>query len=195
MCLAPPPPLPLGCLHIYTKMNTSSSNYSSSKALYKCLNHSLCMFQLALCTAALLPELKPAPAVSQNQECKEQTCVLGKTALASCSWKNELTRWRAHRTLLTVWDDVFLLGLRNSNVTPTQNTSTDKKAYWETALVSWINQVWPIIADRKQGAGSSSGSSAAVHKANYLSCNWHFSVLGLTLIMSLWILIVLVVDL
>jgi len=32
--------------------------------------------------------------VSQNQECKEQTCVLGENALASrpSSWKNELTR-------------------------------------------------------------------------------------------------------
>jgi len=31
---------------------------------------------------------------------------------------------------------------------------------------TWISQVWPIIADRKQGAGLSSGSSAAVHKVN-----------------------------
>jgi len=31
---------------------------------------------------------------------------------------------------------------------------------------TWINQVCAIMADRKQGAGWSSGSSAAVHKAN-----------------------------
>jgi len=32
---------------------------------------------------------------------------------------------------------------------------------------TWVNQVWPIMADRKQGAGLSSGSSAAVHKAHW----------------------------
>jgi len=35
-----------------------------------------------------------------------------------------------------------------------------------TTRHTWINQVCPIMADRKQGAGWSSGSSAAVHKAN-----------------------------
>jgi len=37
-----------------------------------------------------------------------------------------------------------------------------------TSLIrhTWINQVCPIMADRKQWAGLSSGSSAAVHKAN-----------------------------
>jgi len=32
---------------------------------------------------------------------------------------------------------------------------------------TWNNQVCPIMADRKQGAGWSSWSSAAVHKANW----------------------------
>jgi len=37
---------------------------------------------------------------------------------------------------------------------------------------TWINQVWPIIADRKQGAGWSSGSSAAVHKSNWVGLSF-----------------------
>jgi len=45
---------------------------------------------------------------------------------------------------------------------------------WLTSVVTatiirhtWINQVWPIISYRKQGAGLSSGSRAAVHKVNW----------------------------
>ena len=37
----------------------------------------------------------------QYQECKERTCALGENILASHSWKNELARSRAHRTLHT----------------------------------------------------------------------------------------------
>jgi len=32
-----------------------------------------------------------------------------------------------------------------------------------------MNQVWAIMADRKQGAGLSSGSSASVHKVNSMT--------------------------
>jgi len=49
--------------------------------------------------------------VSQNQECKEWTCVLGENTLVVLG--RMVTRWRAHRMLLTVWDNVFLLVLCN----------------------------------------------------------------------------------
>jgi len=82
--------------------------------------------KLALCTAALLPELKPAHLFP--------VCYY---------WSN----WLIQVCLTSV-------------VTATIIRHT------------WINQVWPITADRKQGAGLSSGSSAAVHKANWAIEDW-----------------------